>query len=381
MDGQAVIEADGRWLSLHWADGAVSRLPAIWLRDNCQDSQARHAGNGQRLFTILDLPEDVRIAEAAPMGSRLDLVFAPEDRRASFEFHWLRDRAAGTQVRERGWLRPWVTPWGREMVDGLIRESWPTLARDDRSLLRWLDAVDRSGVALLTDLPTEDGALLRVVERFGHVRETNYGRVFDVRSEVRPSNLAYTGLGLQVHTDNPYRDPVPGLQLLHCLANSAEGGESVIVDGFAAAGRLRDRDAGAFERLARWPVEFRYAAGDTVLEARAPLIGLGADGELAEIRFNNRSLGTPRLPMEEIEPWYAAYRAFAAELESPDLPVVFKLEPGELFIVDNRRVLHGRTGFSGEGNRHLQGCYADRDGLLSRLAVLRERLADGEHGR
>jgi gamma-butyrobetaine dioxygenase len=46
------------------------------------------------------------------------------------------------------------------------------------------------------------------------------------------------------------------------------------------------------------------------------------------------------------------------------------LGPGDLFIVDNLRVLHGRNGFSDTGERHLQGCYADRDGLRSTLAVL-----------
>ncbi len=371
MTGLARIESDGRWLSLSWPDGEPSRFPAIWLRDNCQDAEARHAGNGQRLFTILDLPDDIRLAEATPHDDRLDLLFAPEGRRASFELAWLRSQAVAAPPREPGWLRPDIVPWGREASPRLVRESWAELRRDDDSLMRWLAAVERMGVAILTGLPSESGALLRVVERFGHVRETNYGRVFDVRSEVRPSNLAYTGLGLQVHTDNPYRDPVPGLQLLHCLANSADGGASVVVDGFAAALRLRARDAAAFDVLTRWPVMFRYAVADTVLETRAPLLGLSSDGELVEIRFNNRSLDTPRLPAEVLESWYRAYRLLAAELEHPDLQVAFKLVPGELFIVDNRRVLHGRTGFTGLGDRHLQGCYADRDGLLSRLAVLR----------
>lgn len=36
-------------------------------------------------------------------------------------------------------------------------------------------------------------------------------------------------------------------------------------------------------------------------------------------------------------------------------------------------VLHARTGFARGGARHLQGCYADMDGLLSTLAVLRRK--------
>ena len=54
------------------------------------------------------------------------------------------------------------------------------------------------------------------------------------------------------------------------------------------------------------------------------------------------------------------------------MEVTFKLAPGELFIVDNTRVLHARKGFSGAGKRWLQGCYADRDGLLSTLAAIEE---------
>ena len=38
--------------------------------------------------------------------------------------------------------------------------------------------------------------------------------------------------------------------------------------------------------------------------------------------------------------------------------------------MDNTRVLHARKGYSGAGHRWLQGCYADKDGLLSTLAAL-----------
>ena len=80
-------------------------------------------------------------------------------------------------------------------------------------------------------------------------------------AEVDPVNLAFTGLALSVHTDNPYRDPVPGIQMLHCLENNAEVGDTVLVDGFEAAGRLREEDREAFEILARTWVTFSYRSG------------------------------------------------------------------------------------------------------------------------
>ena len=91
---------------------------------------------------------------------------------------------------------------------------------------------------------------------------------------------------------------------------------------------------------------------------------------MTAVRLNNRSKAPLRINPALVESWYAAYRAFARMLEDPAWQIRFKLEPGDLFVVDNRRVLHGRTPFAGTGQRHLQGCYADMDGLRSRLAVL-----------
>jgi len=82
------------------------------------------------------------------------------------------------------------------------------------------------------------------------------------------------------------------------------------------------------------------------------------------------------VPFDRMPAYYAAYRRFAAIIDDPDMAVAFKLEPGESFIVDNTRVLHARKGYSGVGSRWLQGCYADKDGLLSTLASLSEQTGE-----
>src|SRR5207249_751925 len=92
-------------------------------------------------------------------------------------------------------------------------------------------------------------------------------RFFDVRSVPDPVNLADTNLGLGVHTDNPYRDPVPTLQLLHCLIASGEGGDTVLVDGFHAVEQLRRRSPRAFELLADVPVRYEYESAVAVLRS------------------------------------------------------------------------------------------------------------------
>jgi len=192
----------------------------------------------------------------------------------------------------------------------------------------------------------------------------------DVRIEPDPANLAFTGLRIGMHTDNPYRDPVPGLQLLHCLVNESDGGENQLCDGFAVADRIRRDHPGAFELLTRHPVRFRFVErGAADLEASVPLIELDARGDISAVRYNSRSVQAFDLAPEVLADFYDAYRLFGEALHDPAVLIEFRLEPGQLVVFDNQRVLHGRTGF-GEGRRHLQGCYADKDSLRSRIRVL-----------
>jgi gamma-butyrobetaine dioxygenase len=220
-----------------------------------------------------------------------------------------------------------------------------------------------------------------VAASFGYVRETNCGRVFDVRIEAEPSNQAYTGLPIGPHTDDPYRDPAPTLQLLHCLTNTVTGGESGLLDGFRAGAQLRAEDPEAFDRLSRTPVTFGYSDAGTELRASRPMIGVNPTGLIREIRYNSRAMepmrprfgATPSEAAEEMHDFYLAYRAFAAILVRPSLTLRFMLSPGDCVVFDNTRILHSYTGFSPAGRRHLQGCYADIDGAESTIAVLARR--------
>jgi len=194
---------------------------------------------------------------------------------------------------------------------------------------RVLESVLGLGFALLRAVPCREGQVLEVVETVGYVRETNYGRLFDVRVEPDPNNLAFTGARITPHTDNPYRDPVPTLQLLHCLSNAAVGGDSGLVDGFKAAALLRAEDPEAFAVLTRTPVPFQFSDAQTVLAADRPLIDVDGRGRIREVRFNNRSIGTLLLPADELEAPYRAYRTFAEITLRPELQLEFRLLPGD----------------------------------------------------
>lgn len=72
----------------------------------------------------------------------------------------------------------------------------------------------------------------------------------------------------------------------------------------------------------------------------------------------------------------AAYAAFAELLSAAPSMLIVRLRPGDCAVFDNTRVLHARTGFAQAGRRHLQGCYADLDGVGSAVAV-GERVTTG----
>ena len=351
------------------------RFHALWLRDNARDEKTRSPGNGQRLITILDIPAGTKIAAASAAGGTLSLRFEPEGRTIDFDGQWLARHAYDRhEVLQPGWTGREIERWDQRLLNHVPVENWGEVTNDRRALGRWLAAVRRYGFAVMTDTPTEPGTLCKVAELFGYVRETNYGRWFEVRAEVNPNNLAYTNLGLQAHTDNPYRDPVPTLQILACLENSVDGGDSIVVDGFKVAERLKAENSRGFALLSGHAARFAYEGSAGVrLRAKRPMIELGPDGELIAIRFNNRSLAAATdVPYDDMADYYAAYRRFAELIEDPAMEVTFKLKPGELFIVDNTRVLHARKSFSGTGKRWLQGCYADKDGLYSTLAAIEE---------
>jgi gamma-butyrobetaine hydroxylase len=378
---------------LTWDGGDTARFHALWLRDNALDAETRSPRNGQRLVTILDIPPASVIADlAVTADGGLRVRFAPDaavpagsgaagteaGKTVQFPAAWLHARRYDRPADRRpGRVDDGIATFDAVLSGAVTRADFATVSADRGALGAWLAGVRRHGVAILSGVPREPGSVCTVAELFGYVRETNYGRLFDVRAEVNPTNLAYTNLGLQAHTDNPYRDPVPTLQLLMCLDNTVEGGLSTVVDGFRIAERLRDESPELFEALTVFPARFEYAGEAGVrLTSRRPVIELSPDGRLQAIRFNNRSAAAVTdVPFDDMPRWYAALRRFAEILEDPAMAVSFRLAPGELFIVDNTRVLHARTAFSGSGERWLQGCYADKDGLLSTLAAIEEDAA------
>jgi alpha-ketoglutarate-dependent taurine dioxygenase len=368
------ISASPDALTIEWADGAVTEFASLWLRDN--RAQDRDSHSGQRLIDVADLPEHPRIDRAVGEAGTVHIQWHGEARTDAFELVWLARHAfeRGMRAPERQ-LRLW--PQGATL-DARRDFAWTGLSELRTSTaerLEWLTRLLQDGLAFVSDVPSTEQAILETMPLIGRVLETNYGRTFDVRSVPQPENLAYSDLGLGLHTDNPYREPVPGFQALHALIASNEGGESLFADGFAIGEYLRANAPDAFAQLTSTAVPFRYSSADAELYAERPLIQLAADGTISSVHYNSRSIAPLRLAAGKTLSFYDAYRRFALLLREARFHLRTRLETGTLVVFDNQRTLHGRTAFSSARQpRHLRGCYLSRDSVCSEAALLRRKL-------
>ena len=357
-------------------NGSALRYHSKWLRDNALDSKTKDPGNGQRIIDFSDIPKNnfIKFAALDSLGKNVFITFFPEEKKIQFTSSWLIENAYDIKRKNnKGCINSNLKIWKKNFSPSIPEIDYKKAIADKLTLLEWLKSLYVYGFAKMTGGGTESGSLLKVAELFGYIRETNYGKWFEVKSTVNAINLAYTNIGLSPHTDNPYRDPVPTMQILYCLENSVKGGDSIVVDGFYAAQILKKKNPYYFDLLSKYSAKFEFKDKKNVhLESNRPMIELSASNEIIAIRFNNRSLAPIKnIPFKDMDDYYKAYVLFSDIINDNELAIKFKLMPGECFIVDNTRVLHARTEYSSEGTRWLQGCYVDKDGLLSKISTMK----------
>lgn len=358
-------------LSIEPPDGRSFPIHPLWLRERCRDAKTVDLQTGQRWQDPSDWDPQLTLTAVAEVEPGRFRVQFSDGHAADF---------LGSDILAEAALAPGdhdcppARLWDATLGDP-PRVAWSRTA-EAAERVQWLQQFLEMGFIIFKGVPTAPRTILEVASTFGFTRDTNFGLLFDVRSVPDANDLAYTSIPLDPHTDNPYRSPVPGVQLLHCLINETTGGLSTLVDGYAAAEALRANDPEAFGILSGTPVRFRFRDARTELVASAPLIEVDGAGRVQAVNFSPRLDYVPLRPPQELSAYFRARRAFDQLLRSPKFEIRFLLSAGELVMMDNRRLLHGRTGFDPrEGLRHLQGCYIDIDAPRSLYRVLRRQLS------
>ncbi len=339
----------------------------VWLRDNCWCAACRVAQTGERRLFTADIGDDIAPATAEFEADVLRVSWN-DGHYSTYTAGWLASHDYSGLGRRGPEHEP--TLWDATLSNVPAFEHADVVGTA-AGQLAYLEAVRDYGVALVRGTPSLDGEVARFAETIGHVRETAFERIHNVRHDPTGYNVAHTAMELKPHTDMPSYHWPPSVQLLHFLRNEATGGESTVTDGWAILADLQHDDPAAFETLARVPVAFQLFSDTEDTYAQAPMIQLDTQGRVATFRFSNQLAQPLDASFEDVEAFYRAYRKLGRMIDSDRYKVALKTSSGDLLTVHGHRVMHGRLPFDpASGERHLQDVYMEYDDLMARRRVL-----------
>lgn len=358
-------------LAITWSDGNVSDHHVLLLRENCPTAETIHPKAREMCIAPTDLPDDLSITNADIEASGAISVSFSDGINAAFHPGWLRgsawfdDQAPDSQP---------ILWRGEDMCEPPSFDG-PAALEDPAVFLAWLEALRDYGVAKLKGLPQQDGLLEDIVSRIGPIRESNFGRQYVLMIKDDPDSQAFTSDMLLQHIDLPTRETPFGLQFLYTRENTAKGGDGLYVDAYRIAEDMRAEEPEHFVSLCNDIWEYNNRARTSDYRGTGPVVETDDAGRITGIRYNTFLRAPLRAPVEIQARAYTAYRRFCARAQDPRYLMRVRYEPGDLFAFDNRRALHGRSGYEANGGtRFIEGIYSDRDDLLSRIRTLKREM-------
>ena len=373
MSSISKLEKNSTYLKVIWNDGEESKFNYLWLRDNCptaHDKDSRH-----RMFNILEVSQNINPTKySISSDGKLEIEWSEGDHTSYYDPKWLRENCYTLKNKQK-YVSPYKL-WDSSLEKNLksIHIEHDEIINSDDGLIEWLKLLHYTGIAIVKNAPVEKNSALKVLNRISHTRETFFKTPFEVINIPKPNNSAYTAHALRNHMDLPWFENPPGYQFLHCLINSAKGGDSSAVDAFAVADYLKNNEKDTFDILVNTPLKFRDKdyTQEAVRSVYGTAISLTKDGDYNDIRYSIATLDALDCHPDIMDSVYKAHHRFGNLLHDPKFQINFRLEPGDIFSFNNRRLLHGRTEFDpNSGHRHLQGYYMDRDEIIGRLKYLK----------
>ncbi|KAK5656121.1 hypothetical protein OQA88_4881 [Cercophora sp. LCS_1] len=321
-----------------------SILPWRWLRDNCRCAQCINQDTLQRQVKTFEISPDINATNVKKNDNDGTIQITWNTGHAStYPCDFIAHYGSATDQTRQGPERPAPKRryWGRDGPQGAATVEFADVMASDEGVRAMLDHIVTYGLVFVENTPRENAeATQKLLERIAFIRETHYGGFYDFIPDLAMADTAYTNLALAAHTDTTYFTDPAGLQAFHMLSHEpapgedkAEGGASLLVDGFRAARKMRGRHHELHQRLVQTRLPW-HASGNkgisTTPDKLYPVIEqdpLGAEPH--RIRWNNDDRGV--VPMEsadKVTEWYKAAEAWNEILTSKDSEYWVQLKPG-----------------------------------------------------
>ena len=348
--------------------GSKKEIHPFWLRERVNGDTYIDKKTKQRLFDPTKLNENVKIDTLNLSKDFLEITFN-DGVCAKLTVQSILEEF--TNINDIEYIKK--IKWNSSLKNFNYFEFSQNLF-EEKEMYKALIHFYRFGFVIFRKVPTKNNFILNFANSIGSVRRTNFGEFFNVKSKSDPNDLAYTSLALAPHTDNPYRNPVPCIQILHCIENKVNGGQSTLVDGYTVTEKLKKDFPNYYKILTETKVRFQFIDQTVVLEDWAEMIKLNDQGQFKQVRFSPRLDFVPLMEKSKLKLFYLARKKISELYNSNKYRIEFNLSQGDLLMIDNYRLLHGRTSYDPEeGERFLQGCYIDYDSTEGKLKHLKRK--------
>jgi alpha-ketoglutarate-dependent taurine dioxygenase len=234
-------------------------------------------------------------------------------------------------------------------------------AHDDGDAYR--EKLAEHGLVIIDPPPAGELDLDGLMGALGPLVEYQFGSKLTIKPEPEAGNSQLSNRGMPLHVDGVLNagDPVRYIGLL-CQVAPTEGGETIIANGdafFSLApaellDTLRNVEIAYYSRVANYYKDGRVEASATVAPIKvdpatgAEALHLALDDPQDENR-NYRATVVGRSERESAE----LLEQIDAVLRRPEVFYAHRWKPGELLILDNSRMMHGRAPFPESVERKL----------------------------
>ena len=382
-------------VQIAWKDGHESFYHNLWLLDSCRcpkcfqrDTLSLGHGHDLLKMPLNPTPQEVKLDREG----NLDIVWGGEEagHRSVFDASWLRVHCQNDPALKQGRK---AQLWDSSV--SVPHFDYHEAMEDDGVLLLFLSKMVELGVAIIDDAPKNEESFRALIERVGPLRQryhpTNVFAMDRSNKKAQAIQHSYQVGTLRNHTDVTAYDIPTGLQFLECILYENPDGDrqaySTVVDGFKLAEVIKTENPWFFELLTteyipagRKRLSVEEKLGEHESSARKyewdayrqnHLINLDENGEVYQIKYNHNTRVPLEVSYDKIHDLLAAYQRFSQLLQDPEYNAEFLLTPGQVLVVDNWRVLHGRTGIWNPNlQRILLGAYLEEESFRCRRRVL-----------
>lgn len=344
-------------------------VPARWLRDHGDDPASIDPESRQRVVDTFAIPRDI---EAVSVDERdgVATIGWTDGATTTHDIDALRRVAAAPRSpapapsSDPFTLDPELTRPGSEQRLTFAAD----VIDDDRAWPEALEQLRRLGWVAFDGAALGPAPVEALARRVGYPRTSLFGTIWEMKpGPAEHKDSAYDPIALDVHTDGTYSHDAPGTIIFAQQEKDGAGGDSVMVDGFAVARDLAAADPASAELLTRYEITGRYLEPGVSLRADRVPIRVDSLGVLRQVSFNNydRAPVLPAAPF--VDDVLDAYAAFRRLMNDPARAIRLTWAPGRMLLVDNWRMFHGRTHYT--GNRVFLGCYTNHEDLESAYRV------------